>query len=442
MSFYIICCVMSMLPNHIDANSVHLRRLYFLRIIFIVTQLLALLIAQYVVHIQLNVYAILVVVSVQVLFNIQVWRRLSRLNPVSNNEIFRNLLVDIAALTVILYYAGGATNPFITLFIFPIIISVTVLPARFAWLLAAITIASYSFLMRFYVPMEMGHMAMGHGQMMDKEFNLHIVGMWLAFALSAGLIAHFVFKMGSTIRFQEEQLIKAREKALIDRQIIELGTLAASTAHELGTPLGTMNLLTTELKKELSNASTQVRGDLDLLKQQIDRCKDALANLSASAGSINISGGTLSTVADYLSKVLESWQEVRPDIKIKTLWQETDLKTCILDDRTLTQAIMNILDNAADVSPLDVEWEAMWDTQQLVMEVRDRGAGLSEDLKQKLGKQPIGQHEHGMGLGLFLSHAIVERFGGSVNLFNREGGGITTQIVVPLVNDIGKSKSI
>ena len=418
-----------------QVNAVHLRRLFFLRNLFVSVQLLAYLIVDLFFQIQLVFFPLISVVVVLTIFNVFAWNRLKQGREVSDNEIFRHLLVDVAALTIILYFTGGASNPFITLFIFPLIISVTVLPARFAWILVGVTLIFYSLLMFVYVPLNMEHAK----HQMGGEFNLHIVGMWMAFALSAGLVAHFVAKMGSTIRSQEKLLIKAKENELRDRQIIELGTLAASTAHELGTPLGTMNLLASELILETKDASPQVRNDLNVLKQQIDRCKDALSNLSVSAGAINISEGTITPVSDYLLNLLNDWQAVRQDVDVVTHWDNHYDAASLLDDRTLSQAIMNVLDNAADVSPHDVEWVAEWDNEQLVMEIRDRGKGLSDDLRQKIGKTFIGKtlisdKEQGLGLGLFLSHAIIERFGGSVNLFNREGGGMTTRIIIPLLS--------
>ena len=418
------------LNAYFNANYLHIRHLFILRSLFIVVQIVATFIAVFYMRLDLPLTPILLEFITLSAFNVYVWVRLKRYDDASDNEIFKHLLVDVAALTIVLYFTGGASNPFITLFIFPLIISVTVMPARFSWMFAAITFIAYTFLMFQYQPLDMMHAE----HKMGSDFNTHIMGMWMAFALSAGLVAHFVAKMGNTIRSQQDLLVKAKEDALRDRQIIELGTLAASTAHELGTPLGTMNLLVTELKKEIRDVPDQVTKDLDSLKSQIDRCKDALSNLSASAGAINISEGTITTVAEYLENVLLAWQSVRPDVELQTHWNGTDTQANILDDTTLTQAIMNILDNAADVSPLDIEWDADWDGKQLVMEIRDRGHGLSEDIKHKLGKSPVSQKEQGLGLGLFLSHTIIERFGGSVNLSNREGGGMTTRIIVPLVD--------
>ena len=417
------------LSNHFNANYLHIRHLYILRTLFIVVQMTAIFIAVFYMHLDLPMVPLILELIALTTFNIYVRQRLRRYDDASDTEIFRHLFIDVCALSIVLYFTGGASNPFITLYIFPLIISVTVMPARFSWIFAAITFVAYTFLMFQYQPLEMQHAE----HKMGSDFNTHIMGMWMAFALSAGLVAHFVAKMGNTIRLQQNLLVKAKENALRDRQIIELGTLAASTAHELGTPLGTMNLLVTELKKEIKDVPGQVSKDLDLLKNQIDRCKEALSNLSASAGAINISEGTITNVADYLSNVLHTWQSVRPDIEVKTSWHDIQSPANILDDRTLTQAIINILDNAADVSPKDIEWDAVWSDKQLVMEIRDRGHGLSEDLKHKLGKTPVTEKEQGLGLGLFLSHTIIERFGGSVNLLNREGGGMTTRIIVPLV---------
>lgn len=416
------------------ANTYHLRRLFFLRNLFVVVQIVAFVIAAFVAKMHLHAIPLILEIIALALFNVVVWQRLKKPHVVTDNEIFRHLLVDIAALTTVLYFTGGASNPFIILFMFPLVISVTVLPVRFAWVFAVITISSYSFLMFQYIPMNMGMDMAGAGHNMDREFNLHIIGMWMAFVLSAGLVAHFVAKMGGTIRVQEAMLIKARESELRDRQIVELGTLAASTAHEIGTPLGTMNLLVSEMQSELVDAPAQVSQDLALLKSQIDRCKAALSNLSASAGAINVSSGHVKPVSSFLTAVLSEWQIVRADVELSTKWGDSRVGV-ILDDRTLTQAIMNILDNAADVSPSDVIWEARWDKQELMMDICDRGHGLSKDFKLQLGKSQFNHQEQGLGLGLFLSHAIIERFGGTVSLINREGGGMITRIALPLISE-------
>ncbi len=419
-------------------NTSHLQRLFIIRSLTIVAQISTMLFALYYLNINFHTHAVITCVVFLMLFNSYVWFRLRTNAPVTNNEIFFHLLVDSCALTVILYFSGGASNPFIALFLFPIIVSVTILPAKYAWILASINFACYTFLIFYFHPVGFAGADASHNhQPLSQAFNMHIFGMWIAFIFCVGFIAFFVMKMGNTIHEQKNQLLKIQETALRDQKIIALGTLAASTAHELGTPLGTMNLLVAELKEDLQTAPTNIQQDLDILKQQIDRCKQALSNLSASAGEVHLSMGSAALVEDFLQQILESWQATRPEIEVKCHWQNHHKNAKILNDLSLSQAITNILDNAADESPENIDWSASWNNSELIMEIRDRGQGLSDEIKSQLGKSLFSQKEQGLGLGLFLSHAIIERFGGEVRLFNRKGNGINVRITLPLLTDVG-----
>ena len=103
----------------------------------------------------------------------------------------------------------------------------------------------------------------------------------------------------------------------------------------------------------------------------------------------------------------------------------------------MSQAITNILDNAADVSPRAIEWYAHWDQKGCVLEIRDWGPGLTSEAKQKVGKEPYSEKPEGLGLGLFLAHAIIARFGGSVTLFNCDDGGSCTRVQLPCQASLG-----
>jgi two-component system sensor histidine kinase RegB len=275
----------------------------------------------------------------------------------------------------------------------------------------------------------------------DGGFGLHVFGMWLGFVLSAGLIGYFVVGMGTTLRRQEQALAEAREQALRDERLVALGTLAASTAHELGTPLGTMALLVEEIDEVLGDEAAQLRPQLDTLRTQIERCKGALSTLSASAGGVQLGGGGVMPIDHYLADVLTQWRRVRPAAAIETDWKGSRPVPQILADRTLTQAVTNILDNAADVSRQAIEWSASWDAHHVDMEIRDSGPGLTAEAEQSVGKRPYTEKAEGLGLGLFLAHGIIERFGGRVTLANRLGGGVTTHIELPLADLSGGGAS-
>ena len=223
-----------------------------------------------------------------------------------------------------------------------------------------------------------------------------------------------------------------REQCLRDEQLVALGTLATGAAHELGTPLATMAVLTGELER--TDLEDSARRNLKILHDQILRCKKALSVISASAGEVQAESGGLATVTLFLDQVVKEWQNQRLDAKICVQTTPGPASARILDEYTLHQALINLLNNAADASPEDVTLEATWDEQFLTLGISDRGPGLYSDIAARIANPKATNKEHGMGLGLFLTHATVTRLGGEIDLLRREGGGTHTQIRLPLAN--------
>jgi len=407
------------------AEYINLHRLFMLRNIAIMGQLVAVYVTQIYLHIPLPVLSISLVIFTLALFNLFTIFRLRWGGKVTQLEFLLQLLVDVLVLTALLYLTGGATNPFVLMFLLPVIIATAVLSPRYTWVITLVTALCYSLLMWKYTPLPMEHHS-------DNGFSQHVLGMWVSFVVSAAVTAYFVVAMRRTLQSKQHELNAAREKQLRDEQLVVLGTLAASTAHEMGTPLGTMHLLSDELKETVDDPAAQAI--ITTLKEQVTRCKDALANLSSAAGSVQLGGGNIVAVDDFLHEVLNEWQQSRPTAQIDTDWQGNKPAPGILADRTLSQALCNILDNAADASSDDVQWLANWDTNCLTMEINDRGNGLSSDAEQIVGNRPYSEKGDGMGLGLFLADSIINRFGGDVRLANRDGGGVTTRIHLPLTD--------
>ncbi|MEE9222711.1 MAG: sensor histidine kinase, partial [Nitrosomonadaceae bacterium] len=224
--------------------SKNLQRLFLLRSIAIVVQCLTFAAVHWVLEMPLPWTEMVTVVIFLAVLNFATWLRLRRNWPVSSIEFFAQILIDVFALGALLYFSGGSTNPFVSLYLLPLTITAAALPWAYTWVMAAITISCYSLLLFYYVPLPHDHSE--H----NSEFNLHVFGMWLAFVLSTVLIAWFVVKMGISIRERDKNLSQAREQALRDEQLIALGTLAAGAAHELGTPLSTMAVVSRELQKD------------------------------------------------------------------------------------------------------------------------------------------------------------------------------------------------
>ena len=329
----------------------------------------------------------------------------------------------MSALAAFLYFTGGATNPFAPLFLLPVVISAATLPAKHTWLIAGLAAAGYTGLMFFHMPLHI------HG-MAENDFKFHIWGMWIGFLLAAILVAYFVSQIGATLKHHDRELARAREAALKNEQIL---ALAAGTAHELGTPLSTIAVVA----KELENANLdnpELVKELKLLREQIDRCKAILARMAYDAGQLQADSGRSMPIDQYLQELISDWCATHPDRFVSARYEGDIPAPLIIADRTLSHAIINILDNAAEVSKEPVNLKARWDNNELCISVRDHGPGLQPEIAQKIGQQFITtkRPENGMGLGLFLAHTTLDRLGGRLQLANANDGGSLTEIILPL----------
>ncbi|MFK8066960.1 MAG: ATP-binding protein [Gammaproteobacteria bacterium] len=373
------------------------------------------------------VFTILIVLG---LFTIVSWWWAEKVTVVSDRFVFIQLLVDIFALSLLLYSTGGASNPFVSLFMLPVTFAAAMLRPFYIWTTAGIAIVCYTTLMAFYEPM-MIWQHHGHG------FALHVWGMWAAFLLASGLVAYFVSRIGHTLKARDQLLAEAREHALESEKLVALGSLAAGTAHELGTPLATIAILSKELEKATAETPV-ISKKMTLLRSQIDRCKEILSRMAASAGQSRADSGELITVDHYLEKILQEWLKIRPEVVVESQFKGTDPAPKIIADQTITQAIINILNNASDASSDLIKIEGVWTEDNLELIIQDNGTGLSPGLEEKVGTEPFistKSPEKGLGLGLYLARTTLARLGGDVSLENRiNAPGVTAKLNLPLNN--------
>lgn len=269
-----------------------------------------------------------------------------------------------------------------------------------------------------------------------SDISLHIVGMWFNFVVSAGLITWFVLKMAAENRVQEARLSRYREDTLRDEQVLALATQAAGTAHALGTPLGTMAVLLKELQLEHGNEANLQR-DLQVLQQQVAACRAALLTLVEKADLKNQQLRMI-RLRDFLRSVLDQWQLLRPEVHCEVTIQAGD-DPAIPFDTTLQQALINMLNNAADASEQGLECELGWSLGNWSLRIRDFGEGVHPELVEHLGTRINSTKANGLGVGLVLSQATVNRLGGKVSLYpfvrteqGNSARGTLTEISLPL----------
>jgi two-component system, sensor histidine kinase RegB len=404
----------------------YLRHLLHLRVVALAGQALGYAIAAGDLHFALPVLPLSALGVALLLYTLYALNWLPTRSGVGEGTILAETGVDLVSLTAALYLTGGSSNPLVSLLLLPVTVATATLRPALSWSVAATAAGCYTLLMFFHRPFGMEHHGAG-------AFELHIWGMWYGFLLSALLVALFVARIGNTLRQHDQALAKAREEALRNEQWLALGTLAAGTAHELGTPLSTMAVISADLADEFPN-DPELADRLKVLRSQVERCKGILSRMAAHAGEVRADAGRVMALDDYLAELLDDWRSLRPGARIDARWTGTSPTPRIVADRGLTQAIHNILNNAADASPQWVEVEARWDLKRLDIEVQDQGEGLAEAVRERIGEPLVSGKagEGGMGLGLYLARTVLERLGGRVELSPRQPCGVRARITLPL----------
>jgi len=349
-------------------------------------------------------------------------------SQVHEAELFLHLLLDVGVLSGLLYLSGGSTNPFVSLYLLPVVISATTLPWRYAWSMAAITAACYGLLFFSNPPIAPIHS--GHGEV---DFDVHLVGMWVNFVMSAAFIVFFVARMAQAVRARDAELAHQKENALRNERIVALGTLAAGAAHELGTPLSTMAVVLGEMSRDHAHDGGLTR-NLLTLRQQVEACKQTITRMVADAGQARAEGGHAQAVDEFLRETLERWRLLRPSVTLAERLSGPTPAPMIFNEHTLRHAILNLLNNAADASPGSIELDCSWAEDRLRLEIRDRGPGLTDEteLRARRGFFSTKPQGVGNGIGLLLARATLERLGGHLRFDRRAGGGVCTLLELPL----------
>ncbi len=420
----------------LTAAKANLQRLAVMRLAIVCALVVAMLYAAGWLRIALEWGPLLTVVALLAAAAIATFWRLGRAWPATDVELFAQLLFDVLLLSVLLYFSGGATNPFVSWYLVPLSIAAVVLPRRYCIALALICLGLYSALMFFYRPLPLLEpSAHAHHGGSAAALHLHTLGMWINFAMAAALITYVVVRMASTLREQEAELRRRREQALHQEQLLAVATLAAGTAHELGTPLSTMTLLLDEMHSD----DLQLNDDIALLRQQVSSCRTTLKQLVETARA-HQSQPTPLPVTVALQRVLERWQLLRPQARYTLQIDGSGTPPLLALDTALQQAIINLLDNGMDAGgplALTLDWRVAADGHDgsVELRIRDHGPGLPLELAEQLGAPFVTSKGKGLGLGLYLSHATAERCGGSVRLYNHAQGGTEAVLQLPAAPD-------
>lgn len=429
--------IVNTIPSTNSSNLVNIGILFRVRLIAIISQSFLILFSISYLDIMLPLGWLISILTIESLFEWHSYRLVMQAKPQSSVKVFVHIGLDSLILAGLVYFAGGANNPFIYLLLLSVALGSFMLSPRYLLMVTVLQLSLYSLLNIFERPLELGDSSP------LASFHLHLAGMWVNFILTAVLIAVFGLLTRRAMLKQQKQIQLMREKHLQDEQILGLGIMSASAAHELGTPLSTMAIIIDDLQH--AGFSGEQQRDMLLLGTQIDSCKKIIGALSEKSRDaqqqlskhLRIDESEQSeNFKTQLQAIVERWLVYRPGIRLEQKWK-TDLSSYRQNiSISLEQAVTNLLDNAADAS-LDndndnVELIIDTDDKTIFIDIYDFGQGISADKKQTFSTriQPSNKQD-GLGWGMFLSNVSIERVGGSVQLLENNPDGTLTRILLP-----------
>ncbi|MGN6312674.1 MAG: ATP-binding protein [Rhodanobacteraceae bacterium] len=399
--------------------------LAWLRPCMVIGEALMLLVAVRGLHIALPVAPLLIGLCVAGLTAPATFWRLSRPWQVAQPEAVAQVVFDLLALTWLLYFSGGAANPFITLLLVPIALAAAALSFRPIAVVTMIAASMYLLLMFRHVPLP------GMAMHDDVEFRMHLAGMAINFAVSALLLAVFIGRLNASLRRQRDTMQRLRERALRDEGILAIATQAASAAHELNTPLSSLRVLLAELLRERTDDAS-LRPELELMSGEVGRCRDILNRMVEFGQAQLTSLPQRTTLGEYVHANAERFRLLRPEMELQIRLDPMHAPHPIEVQPGLAAALLNLLNNAADASAQNrrrgVLLCASVNANGIEITVGDQGPGLGTQYDKPF---PTSSKPDGLGLGLTLAQATVERMRGEMSISSSgEGARITLHLPI------------
>jgi two-component system sensor histidine kinase RegB len=368
----------------------------------------------------------LIVVAVSVVANLANRLIFPRSRRLSELEVFLTLLFDTVQLSLLLFLTGGLHNPFALLLLAPAAVGATTLRATGALALGAAALGFASLLALTNRPM-----LLPDGTPFQLP-GLFLLGFWAALAVGVvflGLYSHSVARE----RHDLAEALLATQMALArEQKLTDLGGVVAAAAHELGTPLATIKLVSSELIEALADhpeLPTELIEDARLIREQAERCRAILRSMGRSGKEDRLLARAPleALLAEAAAPHANRGKRIDMVLRGADRMPEVERRPEII------HGLRNLIQNAVDFATGTVRIEADWSDTRIEVLVRDDGPGFPPHLLGRIGEPflrdrraagPDGRREYdGMGLGLFIAKTLLERTGAQVSFANAAGPG-------------------
>lgn len=424
--------------NQKRSNWVRVRTLAQLRWYAVVGQIGAVLVALYVYQLTLEIGLIAMVIGLPVLVNIVSYFIYPENRRLSEGEADVMIGFDLVQLGLMLYLTGGLNNPFALLILAPVTVASTILPLRSTLILGAIALGIVSFLLISSVPIMT---ASGTALILP---DLFVFGSWVALVIGVIFVAIYARQITQETVAMSEALVATQMALAREQKLTDLGGVVAAAAHELGTPLATIKLVSSELIDELGNQD-ELKEDALLIREQADRCRDILRSMGRAGKEDNLlrQAPIEAVVREASEPHLERGKPIHFDVLQPD--SEAGRQPDIFRRPEIIHGIRNFIQNAVDFTNSSVVVDISWNDDSVSVRISDDGPGFPSSMISRIGEpfvrpkrsesNPTGRPGYeGMGLGLFIAKTLLERSGASLRFANggaraisgRAGGAIVT----------------
>lgn len=403
-------------------NWIRLRTMILLRWVAIFGQLAAILVAQVVYHLQLEVGLCYMAVGASVIGNLIAIFVFPQNKRLTESENLLMVLFDLLQLSFLLFLTGGLHNPFALLLLGPVTISASVLGLRSTLLVGGTAILLVTLLANTHLPL-----MLDDGTILQLP-ALFVFGNWVAITIAVLFIGAYSQRVNSEIHSMSDALSATQMALAREQKLTDLGGVVAAAAHELGTPLATIKLTSAELMEELADRP-DLRDDAALIRQQADRCRDILRDMGrAGKDDLHLRQAPLSAV---LTEAAEPHLSRGKNIHFAEMpGKDAHAQVpSILRKPEVIHGLRNLVQNAVDFARSTVWIESSWSEDRISVRIMDDGRGFPPHLIGRIGDPFVRRRRsesdrksrpeyEGMGLGLFIAKTLLERTGAELSFAN------------------------
>ncbi|WP_299983572.1 sensor histidine kinase RegB [uncultured Ruegeria sp.] len=399
---------------------IRLRTLILLRWVAIIGQFTAITVAQQYYHVQLELGLCYFAIGVSVMGNLTAILLFPENKRLSEFENFLMVLFDLLQLSILLYLTGGLNNPFALLLIGPVTISANVMSTRSTLIIGSVAVILTTLLAQFHLPLRTNL-----GLVLDIP-DILLFGNWAAIIIAIVFIGAYSHRISSEVQSMSEALSATHMALAREQKLTDLGGVVAAAAHELGTPLATIKLASSELIEELDDRPELIE-DAALIREQADRCRDILRDMGrAGKDDLHLRQAPLSTVIHESAEPhIHRGKQVHFDER--PIADGDVQQPSILRKPEIIHGLRNLIQNAVDFAQSNVWIEAEWTSDRISVSIMDDGRGYPSHIIGRIGDPFMRRRRadrssrpeyEGMGLGLFIAKTLLERSGAELYFAN------------------------